>query len=286
MSLQIQSSARIKTPYARVLVFGDQQMGKTMLIPSAPRPLWLLTEGTRQESLTTELIESVYGRPTKAELTDWLKSEKKLKGKELEAAIADPESEREMTGITYDVPVINLSSVEQIMETVDFLKSPAAAKFETVAMDSATVVSEMMMGYHTTKKTASGKIPDNRLAVHKAFKESYQFFKDLMNLPKHLLFICHSEEFSYNIGSAEEPVWQKEFMPMLHGTKLKREAKYLFSNMFQTKREGKDDSGKPYHFLQIRPTSSYGVERTLCTRLKDREPTNLADLFDKLTGKA
>lgn len=293
MPLQIKSSARVHSPYARVILFGEQDVGKTMTIPTAPGPGWFLTEPTRLESLTSAIIEKVFGRPTKEELTAWLKEEKKLKGKDLEAALKDPASEVEMTGITYDVPRVEIFDYPALKQAVEFIKSPAANHIQTVFIDSASAANKMVLEHYQNQKTKAGNKPDGRRVYGQMGDEVYKWFEDLIEIPKHLVLICHASEFQHNIGTAEEPVWQRELFPTFHGNKLKREAHHLFSNIFQVIKGRKnaagqmiykDDAGNSIRTLKTQPDTPQGVERTLCHRLEPQEPTNLTELFAKLTA--
>lgn len=293
MPLKIQSSARIASEYVHTILFGEQEVGKTMTIPTAPKPLWLLTEPTRKESLTVENIVKVYDRPSKEDIAEWVKSHKKLKGKELEAAVADPETEIEMTGITYDVPRIDIPDYQSFTQAVDFLKGPEGKKFQTVFVDSASAANKIVLEHYQNQKTKSGNKADGRRAYGQTADEVYTWFEDLIRLPNNTVFICHASEFQHNIGTREEPIWQRELFPTFHGNKLKREAHHLAPNIFQVIKgrrlpDGsmlyKEDDGSSIRTLKIRPDTPQGVERTLCPRLLDQEPTNLTALFNKIKG--
>lgn len=294
MPLTIQSSARVTAPYVHMILFGEPDVGKTMTIPTAPNPIWLLTEETRIQSLNTDLIEQVYGRPSKEDIVEYCKG-KKLKGKELEAAVADPATEIEMTGITYDVPRVNIFDYKSLQEAKAFLASADAAKYQTVFIDSASVVSKMVLDHYQNTTGASGKPMHGMRAYGKTGKEVMKWFEDLIKIPKHFVFICHGASFQHNIAAPDQdPIMITEIFPSFEGNILKNDARFLFSHTLQVckgrrKPDGTllmvDDEGKSIRTLRCRPCTPKGAERTVCPRLADQEDTNLTDLFAKLTAK-
>lgn len=286
MPLKIQSSCHVKSDHVILAVFGEQNRGKSMLIPTAPRPLWLLTEPTSIQSLTAENIEKVYGKPpTKEEVVAAIKeSEPNIKKdkleKEVAAAMADLPG---FTGITYDVPRLDVFSYPLLAEALKFVQSPEAKDFDTIILDSASAANLMVQDYQLGKKTGKGNPVDGRMASKKAQEETYQFFCNLIGIPKHWVFLFQAEDQITEIGTGEEKILQKDLVPLLYGNKLKRNFKHLFRNMFQIKDGGKDDAGIPRRYLQTAPTTPYGVERCISPRIAEQEPTNLADIFAKLT---
>ncbi len=287
MPLQITSSARVKSEFVILAVFGEQNRGKSMLIPTAPKPLWLLTEATSVQSLTSENIEKVYGKPpTKEEIAAAIKeaepSIKKDKlDKEVAAAMADLPG---FTGITWDVPKVDVFSYAALKEAVDFVKSPAGKPYETIILDSASAANYMVQEFHLSKKTKAGNQVDGRLASKKAQDETYQFFCDLIAIPKNWVFLFQAEDQFTEIGTGDDKIVQRDLVPLLYGNKLKRNFKHLFRNMFQIKDGGKDDAGIPRRYLQTAAETVYGVERCISPRIAPQEPTNLTDIFDKLKG--
>lgn len=286
MPLKIQSSKHAKSDHAIIALFGEQNRGKTMTIPTAPRPLWLLTEPTSVQSLTIENIEKVYGKPpTKEDVAAAIKeSDPNIKKAALDKEVAEAMADLPAyTGITYDVPRLDVSTYPALREALDFVKGPEAKAFDTIILDSASAANWMVNEFHLNKKTLKGNMPDGRLASKKAQEETYQFFCDLITIPKHWVFLFQAEDQITETGSGEEKILHRDLVPLLYGMKLKRNFKHLFRNMFQIKDGGKDDEGNPRRYFQTAPTTPYGVERTICPRIAEQEPTNLADIFAKLT---
>lgn len=286
MPLKIQSSKHAKSDYAILAIFGEQNRGKTMCIPTAPRPLWLLTEPTSVQSLTIENIEKVYGKPpSKEEVTAAIKeSDPNIKKAALDKEVAEAMADLPAyTGVTYDVPRLDVSTYPALREAVEFVKSPEGKAFDTIILDSASAANWMVQEYHLSKKTKAGNQVDGRLASKKAQEETYQYFCDLITIPKHWVFLFQAEDQITETGSGDDKILHRDLVPLLYGMKLKRNFKHLFRNMFQIKDGGKDDAGNPVRYFQTAPTTPYGVERTICPRIAEQEPTNLADIFAKLT---
>lgn len=289
MALQIQSSARISSKQVILGVFGEQNSGKTMLIPTAPAPLWLLTEPTRAESLTEENIALVYGKkPTAEDIAAMFRSENpSAKKAEVDAAVSEALADIPgFTGITYDVQMIDCSSYEKLTETVQFLKSPDAAAYKTVFLDSASAANLLVQNHELNKKTKAGNNVHGQLASKIAQDWTYKWFSDMIQIPKDIVFLFQAEDKTDEEGSGESMILHRNIAPALYGRKLKREFKHLFSHIFQVINAGKDDNGVSQRMLRTRATTQYGVERTLCPRLSDLEPTNLTNLFAKMKGNA
>lgn len=288
MPIEIKSSKRVESPYLKAILFGEQQKGKSVTIPTAPKPLWLLTEDTSAPSLGEEIIERVYGpAPTEAEITAFVKQqEPAIKKADLEKTVKELlEDTSQVDGITRDVPTMNVFSYPQLQEAADFLKTPAASAYETIFVDSASAANKMILEFYSNKKTAAGKKMHGQLASKQAQDETYNWFKQLMALPKHIVLIFQAEESTINLGTEEDPVWHTELVPMFHGKKLKREMYHLVREIYQMRVLGKNDQGKPNHIIQVRPATLKGVERTLNPRLKDQEEANWSEILSKLTGK-
>lgn len=246
-----------------------------MLTPTAPKPILLLTEPTGADSLTTRNIETVFGRPSKEDITAWLKAEKKLKGKELEAAINDPATETEMTGIVYDVPRLDVFTPATFKESLDFLKGPEGRKFDTAIVDSASQLSKMRLDHHLPSQK------DPRRAYKKAATEVLSDFDALLNLPMNVVFLVHAWEKQVNMGSKDEPTWVSFWHPSFEGNELKREITHKIGEIYQADTEIGDD-GKPKYFLRTAAETVYGAERSRCAILQAKEEPNLTDIFGKL----
>jgi len=293
MPLQITSSARIKPTHQVIAVHGGHNIGKTMLLPTAENTLWAVSEKTRIESLSQANIEKVYGpKMTDAELAaEFQKDNPAWKKNEIAEAVMEASNNlasynrfKARPGITYDVPHIKLFDYKAVTEAVDFIKSPDAAKFKTVFMDSASAVCLMIQEWELGKKTAKGNQVDGRMASKKFQDFTYQWFCDLITIPKNWIFVFHSEERFTEIGTGEDKILQKDLYPALYGNKLRSKFTYLFSNIFQVVHGGKDDNGNGVRLLRTRATTEYGAERTSCPQLNDLEPANIAALFEKMRG--
>lgn len=284
--LQIVSSARVKVEHAVVAAFGEQDAGKTMLIPTAPKPLWVLFEGTRKESLTEELISQVYPPPTREQVAAIiLKHEPAIPKAELEKEVSAAMTDLPgFTGITYDVQKVQINNYEELKSLLDFLKTPEAAPFETICIDSASVANQLVKDYYANKKTKAGNKAHGAKASREAQDETYEWFCQCIEIPKNWLFLFRGEDKITELGTGDDMIRLYDLAPAVAGNKLKREFKHLFSNIFQVKKGPPDDAGKPTRYLQCRANTPNGVERTLCPRVGDTEPTNLTDLFNKLKG--
>lgn len=249
--LEIVSSARVSTPWLRLLLFGLPDQGKSMCGVTAPNPVWLNTEPTCSGSLSVDNIEGAFGKNT--------------------------------PGITYDMPRIDIQDFAHLEEAIALIK---ANGFETAIIDSGTRLSSLLLDHFKTRGGKGGTpLKDPRMAYGRAAEKTMEFFVDLFKLPMHIVITAHAAEKLSNKGTTDEPVWVPYLVPSFEGKVLGREIPHMIREIYRAKRVGLDDKGKPKFVLQTRKETEDGYERTLCTRLLDEESPNLTVLFNKILGK-
>jgi len=283
--LQIQSSAKVTTPYVRCIIFGPPDQGKSMCGVTAPNPVWMLTEPTCAGSLSRDNIVGAYGMPQPEDIGAWLTETRKLKGKELAEAIQNFSDAdlKEMTGITYDMPRLDITDFEHLAQALEILKSGA---YETAIIDSGTLLSRLLLEHFKAKGGKGGSaLRDPRQAYKKAADQTLDFIRDLFKLPMHFVITAHAAERTINKGTEDEPLWTRYLVPAFEGNVLGREIPHMIREIWQAKRLGKNDDGSPRFGLRTRKENPDDYERTLCVRLDDIEPPDLTAIFNKILGK-
>lgn len=278
MPIEIKSSARVTSPWSKVILFGPPNSGKTMSLVTAPKPVWLLTEATCDASLQLANIEAVHGsKPTQKDIVEWLKEdEPKLKGDALTSRVKEIEVDLSiMTGITYDVPRLDAFNSALIGEAITFLESPAAASFQTVFVDSGSVFSKIILDAYLEKNK------DPRRAYGQAAKEALAYIQRLFKLPKHIVFSAHAANNPINMGTKDEPVLIDRWQPSFEGNVLKREIPHMVRDIYRAC-QGLDDAGNPRYYFQTKAENSNGCERTLCVKLPAQAEPNWTEIFSLL----
>jgi hypothetical protein len=281
--LTIQSSARPVASWQRILIFGLPDQGKSMSLVTAPDPVWLLTEPTCAGSLSRDNIAAAFGEPNDAEITEWLKAnDPKIKPDAIKQAFTANREQtlKSMTGITYDMPRLDIEEFSQLKDAIEILKT---GKWKTACIDSGTLLSRMLLE-HFKRSGGKGGTPlrDPRQAYKKAADETLDFIRDIFKLPMHIVITAHGKELSSNKGTADEPLWVPYLLPAFEGNVLGREIPHMIREIYRARRMGTKDDGSPRFVLQTRKETEDGYERTLCPRLNDFEEPDLTALFNKI----
>lgn len=279
--LLIQSSAKISVPFVRALIFGIPDQGKSMALVTAPKPIWLLTEPTCAGSLSEENIVAALGKPTPAEITEYVKKTNPgISADALKKAVADPSTVTEMTGITYDMPRLSIEDFTHLKEAIEILKS---GQWQTVCIDSGTMLSKLLLEHFKARGGKGGTaLKDPRQAYKKAADESLAFIDEIFKLPMHIVITAHAAERMSNKGTVDEPVWVPYRVPSFEGNVLGREIPHKIREIWQAQRCGTHDDGKAKFILRTRKQTEDGYERTLCPRLADEEAPDLSAIFAKI----
>lgn len=284
--LVIKSSARPDAKYIRAIIFGGPNKGKSLALCTADKPVCLLTELTCAGSFARDVIEGAFGVPKDEDIANWLKSKNaKITPEEIKKALTVDRDVtlKLMTGITYDMPTLNIEDFTHLAQAIEILKT---GQFDTAMIDSGSMLSRLLLEHFKAHGGKGGKpLADPRQAYKKAADSTLDFIRDLFKLPIHIFITAHAAERSINKGTEDEPIWIKYYVPAFEGNVLGREIPHMIREIWSAQIEGKYDNGRPKHVLRTRKKETDDYERTLCPRFLDEEPVDLAVMTRKWLNK-
>lgn len=165
--MQIKTTSAAVPGPVRMAVFGLSGAGKTLLSASAPSPL-LLNAERGLLSLSPANIAKVYG-----ENQDW---------------------------VTYNVPYIDVSTVQALKDVYIWLQTPAALAYKTVILDSLSDIAEVVLSEALSNPT----VKDPRQAYGILGTDVLNLVRCFRDLPTHhhIVFLCKAEKFTDDVTGA------------------------------------------------------------------------------------
>lgn len=153
----------------RMAVFGLSGNGKTLLAASAPAPI-LLNAERGLLSLSPDNIARVYGA--------------------------------DQTWVTYNVPYIDVSSIEALKKVYAWLQTPAALQYKTVVLDSLSDVAEVVLSDALKNPT----VKDPRQAYGILGTDVLNLVRAFRDLPTHhhIVFLCKAEKFTDDVTGSTQ----------------------------------------------------------------------------------
>ena len=240
MSLRFTSASQLNAfQGAKILTYAESGAGKTVSVATCPKPVMLSAEaGTL--SLSRGNLERLFGKDNPT--------------------------------ITYDVPVITISSLEELNEAYRWLtESPEAAAFETISVDSLTEIAEVVLtnAKKITKdpRQAYGELIDKMMMLAKAFR-------DIQG--KNVYMLCKQELVKDEFSGITR------FGPAMPGTKVGPQLPYLFDEVFYLG-QNKTPEGLEYRYFQ----TDKDIQRVAKDRsgtLAFYEEPNLTKIVNKIKG--
>jgi len=217
----------------KVLVYGNAGVGKTMLCATAPSPLIISAEAGLL-SLTKKNIERVYGVNT--------------------------------PGITYDIPVAPIKTVQDLEQVYQMLK--AGSQIKTACLDSLSEIAETVLlnslAVNNDGRAAYGDMSSEIIGICRKFRD----------LPIH----CY---FSTKMGYSDD---SRKNGPSMPGRVLAKELPYLFDELLQMDLHEVPD-GPPVRFLRTASDlQNYAKDRSGALDPAG-ERANLTNLFDKISNQ-
>lgn len=201
-------SARVK-----MLVYGSSGIGKTVLSATLPNPVLISAEaGTL--SLRKANLERLYG-------------------------VNAP-------GITYNMPVITIKTIEDLHECYSWLvQSKEAQNFESVAIDSLSEIAEVVL------TTAKKGLKDPRQAYQQLLERMEEIIRYFRDLPsKHVYMSAKMEPIK------DELTGVVKYGPSMPGAKLAVKLPYFFDEFFRLGLN-KTQQGETYRYIQTQPDLQY-----------------------------
>lgn len=237
MALQFTTAEEAsKLTGVKCLVYSLSGIGKTMLAATAPGPVVISAEAGLL-SLKRANIERVWG-PNRPD-------------------------------ITYDIPVIVVSNVDDLKAAYDWCCGPQAQGFRTVFLDSLTEIAEVVLN------NAKRQVKDPRQAYGELIEKMETLIRYFRDLPgKNVVMLAKMEPHK------DEMTGVIKYAPSMPGAKLGTKLPYFFDEVFRLG-VNKTPQGQQYRFLQTQPDMQYEA-KDRSGALAEMEPPHLAQLFAKI----
>lgn len=222
----------------KIMTYGPAGVGKTMLVATLPRPV-LISAESGLLSLSRANIERVFGVDT--------------------------------PGISYNIPVIKIDSIEDLNEAYEYCTtSPDMDGFDTVALDSITEIMERILA-HAKEVNKDPRAAYGDLATQG--ETLIRKFRDIDG--KHVYMSSKMAPFKDELSGITK------YGPMAPGSKLGPAIPYFFDELFAYRADGVDEAGASYRFLQTFPDIQYeGKDRS--GSLLSQEFPHLGDIIAKI----
>ncbi len=223
----------------KVLVYGSSGIGKTMLVATLPSPI-LLSAESGLLSLAPNNIQRVFGA--------------------------------NQAGISYDVPVIPIRTVEDIRDAFNwFQTSPQARPFQSIALDRLSEIAEVVLS------NAKKGVKDPRQAYGTMIEQMLQTVRLFRDLPNRNVYMsCKAE------ATKDDLTGVVKWGPAMPGSKLGAQLPYYFDEVLRLG-VNKDPQGNSYRFLQSQPDMQFDA-KDRSGMLAPIEHPHLGYIFHKITG--
>lgn len=222
----------------KIVLYGRSGMGKTMLSCTMPNPIILSAE-SGMLSLKRENIERVWGVNT--------------------------------PGITYDIPVIQINTVQDLVDAEVYLRTdPQGMQFNPV-LDSATEIAEQVL------TNAKKQVKDPRQAYGELIEKMTTTIKAFRDLPGRHVLLNFKEERSKDEGTGLTLAG-----PSLPGQKMGPATPYLTDEVFQIA-VGKNPDNSTYRYLRTQPDFSADA-KDRSGALAEIEFPHIGQIINKIMG--
>jgi hypothetical protein len=233
------TSRSIQDTGIKMLVHSGPGLGKTVLCATAPRPIILSSESGLL-SLSRANIERLFGK--------------------------------DAPGITYDIPVINITNMQDLIGAYNWIfQNKSSGDFQTVCLDSISEIGEILL---TTLKAST---KDPRQAYGELIEQLSLMLRNFRDLPGLNVYMsCKQERV---VDGASGAINYTMLMP---GSKLAQTLPYLFDEIFALTIATAQD-GKSYRVLNTQPSFSL-TAKDRSGALDPLEPPNLTHIINKIRG--
>ena len=239
MAIKIQLASQLaQTHGVKCLVYGRAGLGKTMLCATAPAPLVISAEAGLL-SLKPRNIMKVFGANT--------------------------------PGISYEVPVQQVKTVQDLTEIEQWLRTnPEARNFQTICIDSITEIGEVVLA------NAKGQVKDPRQAYGELIEKMNTAIKAFRDLPNFHVYMTAKEE-----RVKDEATGSNMFVPTMPGAKLGQQLPYLFDEVFHLGKAMDQKTKQSYRYLRTQPDFNYDAKDRSGV-LEEIEQPHLGYIFNKI----
>ena len=169
-----------------------------------------------------------------------------------------------------DIDVINISSIEDIMEAYRWLTTdPQGLSYEWICLDSISEIAEVVL--NAAKKSSK----DGRMAYMEMQEKMEDVIRAFRDLPRNVYFSAKMESYQDEAGVVR-------YQPMLPGKRLPAGLAYFFDEVLFLRVE-KDAEGNPVRYLQTQPDIKYHA-KDRSGKLDTQERPSLKVIYNKITG--
>lgn len=240
MALQFTTAAQANASQGvKALVYGGPGMGKTVLMATLPAPV-LISAESGLLSLSKNNLERLFG-------------------------VGNP-------SICYNVPVIHISTVQDLTDAYQWCSSSAEARsFASIGLDSISEIAEVVLN------NAKRQVKDPRQAYGELIEKMetlVRAFRDLVG--KHVCVAAKMEPMK------DELTGVVRYGPSMPGAKLGPKLPYFFDEVFRLG-VNKTPQGEPYRFLQTQPDLQFEA-KDRSGALAPVEVPHLGAVFNKILG--
>ena len=221
----------------KCLAYGGSGTGKTVIMSTMPKPV-LISAESGLLSLRKRNLEKLFGVDT--------------------------------PGICYDVPVIKVSTVDDLTAAHTWCAQHAwSSGIRSVGLDSISEIMEVVLA------NAKQQVKDPRQAYGELIEKGQMLVRAFRDLPG--LNVCVAAKME---SFKEEVTGVVKYGPAIPGSKLGPSMPYFFDEVFYLG-VNKDQQGNPYRYLQTQPDLQY-VAKDRSGTLDPVEYPHLGAIFDKV----
>jgi len=224
----------------KCLVYAKAGLGKTMLSATAPAPIILSAESGLL-SLHESNIVRVYGANA--------------------------------PGISYNIPVIEIKTVNDLLEAYNWVVSSYEAKqYYTVCLDSISEIAEVILS------NAKSQVKDPRQAYGELIEKMTNTIRSFRDLSGKSVYFSAKQQFE-----KDQSTGIQSYNASMPGSRLAQELPYFFDEVFCL-RVGKDtQTQQEFRYLQTAPDFQYDA-KDRSGALAPMEIPNLTHVFTKILG--
>lgn len=224
----------------KCLVFARAGLGKTVLVATCPNPV-LISAESGLLSLRRNNLTRLFGENN--------------------------------PGICYNIPVINISGINDLIEAEVWARTSAEAKqFHTIALDSITEIGEVVLS------NAKAQVKDPRQAYGELIDKMTVTLKAFRDLKEKHVYMSAKEE-----RVKDEGLGRVLAQPAMPGTKLGPQLPYLFDEVFHLEK-GVDPANPQLEYRYLRTQPDFNCEaKDRSGTLAPIEAPDLGAIFNKIT---
>lgn len=223
----------------KACVYGGSGAGKTVLMATLPTPV-LISAESGALSLRKANLERLFGVGT--------------------------------AGITYNMPMIEVKTVEDLTDAYNWCAGSNEAKaFQSTGMDSISEIAEVVLN------NAKRQVKDPRQAYGELIEKMESLIRMFRDLPNKNVLIAAKME-----PQKDEVSGIVTYGPAMPGAKLGNKLPYFFDEVFRLG-INKTPQGETYRFLQTQPDLQYQA-KDRSGALAPIEYPHMSAVFAKILG--